>query len=546
VEDLCDIDGCQFIFFDMTKTQKTTIFFLLVFTILSRFVSLNRVPPHLSNDEISIAYDAYSILHTGRDEHNNFLPVSFQSHGTYKAPFYVYIASISNYFWGNSEISVRLPSAILGSLTVLVLGYLIFLLSRNINLAILSAGVLAFAPWHIYCSRMALESNVALFLLTLAILLFFRMLQTKKNRYLFFSVIFFALSMWGYHSEWLLTPMIMIGLLVFYRRKIRLNLFWGASVFLFLVFIFPIAKDAWQNRDTTARANTEVIINDPGVAKIINDEKKSLIEKTMVVGKSFGANYSNYTKLGHLFFDGLPILPKEDAYCVGLFLLPLLPFFLWGLFKIKRYFPKDYLFVYFWIIVGPIVPSLTIGGANMVRNLVTVVPYSLLMAVGIYDLRFCIKGFRLILFCFLVLISFFYFLVMYYYHFPFQMGENFQYGYKQAAEYIENNYSKYDRIVVDPRFGEVNIYRGVPHLYLAYFTKLEPEKMLERKNTEKGLSFDKYEIGSINWNVEKIEPRTLYLVPFDNQPSDTVGNLRTVEEIRLPSYKVEFKLLESF
>lgn len=530
----------------MSKSQRFIISILVVLTFLLRFLSLDKIPPHLSNDEISIAYDSYSILRTGRDEHNNFMPVSFQSHSTYKAPLYIYIASITNYFLGNSEYSVRLPSAILGSLTVLIFGYIIYILSKNIYLSILSAGILAISPWHIYTSRMALESNIAVFFLATAIYLFFKSIKNNKNILLILSMIFFALSIWSYHTEWLLTPMIMIFLFINYRIKIRNNLYFWISIFSFFVLVFPIANNAWVNRNTTARANTEIIIKDPGIANLLNNSSTFWIKKLSVVGQSIFKNYSDYTKLGHLFFDGLPSLSKEDPYSVGLFLLPLLPFFLWGLFKVKKYFPTDFKFIYFWIIVSPIVPSLTIGGTNMVRNLATVLPYSLVIGVGLYNLKNSIKGFKCRIIVLSIIISFLYFLAIYFYHFPFQMGENFQYGYKQAAEYINNNYEKYDRIIVDPRFGDVNIFVGVPHLYLAYFTRLDPNKMLTRKDTNMGLYFDKYRISSINWNQEIILPKSLYLIPFDNQPTKNVKNLRTVKEIKLPNYKVEFKLLESF
>jgi 4-amino-4-deoxy-L-arabinose transferase-like glycosyltransferase len=529
----------------MNKIQKIAIFFLVFLTVLTRFVALDKVPAHLSNDEISIAYDAYSILHTGRDEHNNFMPVSFQSHSTYKAPLYIYVASVSNYFLGNSEVSVRLPSTILGSLTVFILGFLVFLLTKNINLSIISAFVLAISPWHIYSSRMALESNVAVFCLSFALFLFFKALKNKGSLFLFFSMLFFALSIWAYHTEWLLTPMMMLGLAVIYRKKIKINLFFWTSILVFFVLVFPIANNARINRNTTARANTETIINDPGIAEIVSDPSKSLFKKITIISRSFGVNYSNYTRLGHLFFDGLPLMPKEDPYSVGLFLVVLLPFFVWGLFKIKLYFKNDYGFIYFWILISPVVPSLTIGGANMVRNLASAIPYSLVIGCGLYNLRRYFYGYKAAVFSILLLVSFFYFSIIYYYHFPFQMGENFQYGYKQAAEYIEVNYAKYDRIVVDPRFGDVNIYVGVPHLYLSYFTKLDPQKLLNRKDTDKGLFFDKYQIRSINWNLEEILPKTLYLVPFDNQPEKDRADLITVKEIKLPNYKVEFKLLES-
>ncbi|MDD3998564.1 MAG: glycosyltransferase family 39 protein [Candidatus Shapirobacteria bacterium] len=529
----------------MNKVQKIVIFILVFLTFITRLVTLSKVPPHLSNDEISIAYDSYSIRHTARDEHNNFLPVSFQSHNTYKAPLYVYLATITNYFLGNSEFSVRLPSAILGSLTVFVFGYIIFLLCKNINLSIISVGVLALTPWHIYTSRMALESNIAVFFLVTALLIFFNSIINNKNHLLMLSMIFFALSIWAYHTEWLLTPMIMFLLFYIYRKKIKLNTnFWLATL-IFVILVFPIAYNAWINRGTTARANTEIIFNDPGISKIIKNSNISKLKKIMIVGESFFKNYSDYTKLGHLFFDGLPLLPKEDPYSVGLFFLPLLPFFLWGFFKIKLYFPNDYKFIYLWIIISPIVPSLTIGGTNMVRNLATVLPYSLLIGVGLYNVKNKINFFKLWILVLSIFISILYFLAIYFYHFPFQMGENFQYGYKQAAEYINDNYDKYDQIIVDPRFGNINIYVGVPHLYLAYFTNLDPKKMLLRSDSNKGLLFDKYHIFEINWNLEKILPRSLYLVPFDNQPGNNFNNLRTVKEIKLPNYKVEFKLLES-
>ncbi len=529
----------------MSKIQKFLIFILIIFTFFVRLIVLDKVPPHLSNDEISIAYDAYSILHTGRDEHNNYLPLSFQSHNTYKAPLYIYLASISNYFLGNSELSVRLPSALLGSLTVFLLGYLVFILSKNISLSIISTFVLSLTPWHIYSSRMALESNIALFFLLLALVLFFKSLVKKNNFYIFFSMLCFALSIWGYHTEWLLTPILMLSLAIIYRKKVKYNIFFGISILIFFSLVIPIANNAWLNRNTNARANTEIITKDRGVAKSVNDSDVSSLKKGIVVCQSLFLNYSDYTKLGHLFFDGLPLLPKEDPYSVGLFLLPLLPFLLWGLFKVKLYFPNDYLFIYFWIIISPFIPSLTIGGPNMVRNLTAVLPYSLLIGIGLFNLKSYFQGYKLVLGFFILLISFLYFLIIYFYHFPFQMGENFQYGYKQAAEYIKFNYDKYDQIIVDPRFGDVNIYAGVPHLYLTYFTQLDPNKLLERKSNLDGLFFDKYRIKSINWNLEKVNKKTLYLTPFDNQPNRNFTELKTVKEIRLPNNKLEFTLLES-
>jgi len=528
----------------MTGLQKISIVGVVILTLILRFWNLSGTPPHLSNDEISIAYDAYSILHTGRDEHNNYLPVSFRSHNTYKAPLYIYLATVTNYFLGNSEISVRLPSAILGCLTVFGIGFFVFLLTSNLNLAIICSSVLSLSPWHVYVSRMALETNVSLFMFLYAIVCFFIYINKKLSFFLILASILFGLSVWAYHTEWILTPAVILGLMVIYRRKIKFNIYFWISLLVFGLVVYPIFANAWQNRNTNARANTEIIIKDPGVEIVIRDKDKNVLTKTLVVVRAIFSNYSNYTSLGYLFFDGLPLLPKEDPYTVGLFLTPFLVFFVWGLFKVKDFFPQDYRLIYFLTIVSPMVPSLTLGGVNMVRNLATIVPYTILITCGLAGLW----SFRLAVryvFCGLTVVSFCYFLVIYFYHFPFQMGENYQYGYRQAADFIKNNYDRYEQIVVDPRFGDVNVYSGVPHLYLSYFTDLDPKKMLRRKETDKGLFFDKYQIRQINWNNEQILPKTLYLVPFDNPPLRVEDRLYTAKEIKLPNYKVEFRLMES-
>jgi len=532
----------------MNKIQKIIFWLIVAITIFPRFINLDQSPPSLSNDEISIAYDAYSISHTGRDEHNKFLPVAFQSHNTYKAPLYIYLASVTNFFFGNSEFSVRLPSALLGSLTVLLLGWLIYLLSNNRNLSLISSAVLALSPWHIYTSRMALETNIALFFLTLGVSLWFWSINRSKHWIIIPSLISFALSIWSYHTEWLLTPLLVFGLFIFTFKKIKNYKLFAVGVAIFIALCFPIYSNAWIERGTNARANTELITKDPGVNKVLQDKNSSVFSKVSILGRTFLSNYSDYTNPGYLFADGFiltRLLPKEDPYTVGLFLSTLLPFFFWGLIKVKKVFPDSYWFIYFWLLTTPLIPSLTLGGLNIVRNLAFAVPVSIITACGLYDLRNFFKNiyFRAAFILF-SLICIGYFAAIYYYHFPQEMAENFQYGYKQSAIFIKDNYSKYDQIIVDPRFGSVNIYIGVPHLYISYFTKIDPSKLSENRDKPGFLAFDKYQIRDINWNSEIVKPKSLYLLPYDNRPTrEQMNKLETVLEIKLPNNNTEFILV---
>lgn len=104
------------------------------------------------------------------------------------------------------------------------------------------------------------------------------------------------------------------------------------------------------------------------------------------------------------------------------------------------------------------------------------------------------------------------------------MAENFQYGYKQIAQYIKLHYNEYEKIVIDPRFGDYSMYSGIPTLYIPYYTKLDGQKLLQMKNVGNKQLFDKYEIGDINWNLEEKKSGYLYIVPNSNSPTNETGS----------------------
>jgi len=527
--------------------KKKILILFITFGIILRFVGLDYSPPHLSNDEISIAYDAYSLLHTLKDQHNNFLPISFESFGTYKAPLAIYLSLPTTVLFGNNEYSVRLPSAIFGSLTVIFLGLLVFELTKKNNLSLFSSLLLSSAPWHIYSSRMALESNIALFFVILGLYCFFYGINRNNTKFVLFSFISFALSIYGYHTEWGFTPMIITSLF-FFNRKVIFKKAFFIGLILFLLLISPIFIDAIHNLGTNARANTEIIFNDPSVSSELHNESLNIFQKGGVVLEKFISNYSSYMSLNTLFFNGLHLLPIEDPFQVGLFLTPLLPFFFIGFVKVKHFFKNQYKFIYSWLIISPIIPSLTIGEVNQVRYMVAVAPFIIFIATGlVYFLdnlrdkiwRFFVYG--------IYLISFLFFLTIYFYHFPYEGGQNFQYGYKQIAQYINKVYQEYQTIIVDPRFGEGGIYSGVPHLYIPYYTYLNPDQLQNSKIIPNGIAFGKYEFRNIDWNAEQLSSDDLYVVSYSNSPPmRLMNNLKNVYEVRLPNRKEAFIIYQVF
>src|SRR5664279_3421550 len=184
---------------DMKKKVGLLLVVILVLAFILRFWGLGHTPPSPDWDEVALGYDAYSIIHTGRDEYAKFLPVVLRSFDDYKPALYAYLAIPSVFVFGLNVYAVRLPSAVFGVLAVLATFYLVRELFKRDSFALIAALLLAISPWHIQFSRVAFEANVGDGLNIFAALFFIKGL--KKPWMLSFSAVFAALSLYSYQSE---------------------------------------------------------------------------------------------------------------------------------------------------------------------------------------------------------------------------------------------------------------------------------------------------------------------------------------------------------
>ena len=133
---------------------------ICIFAFAIRFYRVSSVPPALSWDEVSIGYNAWSILKTGRDEHGKYFPLdTFVSYGDYKPTLPVYLTVPFVFMFGLNEISVRLPSVVFGTFAVLFVLFALrsfviffkrqFRFKERSIFALIAAGVLSLSPWHI-------------------------------------------------------------------------------------------------------------------------------------------------------------------------------------------------------------------------------------------------------------------------------------------------------------------------------------------------------------------------------------------------------------
>jgi len=476
---------------------------ILVFAGFLRIINLDRNPPNLGNDEISIAYDSYSVRMTGRDEYGIWLPLSFISHRDYKAPLYAYLNIPLNYIFGNNEYGVRMLSVVSSLVAILILA----LLSRSLGgekLALITALLLTLNPKNIFVSRMSYEANLASTLVLLGVYFMFLFREKRKNWYLLLSGIFMGFSIWAYHTQKGLVPLLLVVLPWLVRKEIKLRKWWILWVTTLLIII-PIGWDFLnvQMKDPYNRASSQIWYKSASL------ENKNFFE--IAVDPIY--RYFDHFSLDILFTRGLEMFPKNEPLNFGWFLISTLPILVVGLFNLKKIFEKYYSWVLMWWLVCPVVPSLTSGEVASVRNLAFVIPTILIMSAGFLVLienKKIISGFLAIL----ILINFGFFGVAYYVHFPKISGDNFQYGYKQAWMFIKPIVSDYDKVVIEPRFGINGQFVGLPRLYFGYFGAFDAKTMQQRD--DKLSKIGKYWIKNVDWNEEKIESKTLYVVSVSN------------------------------
>ena len=187
---------------------KKIFWAILVLAFILRFYKLGEIPLSLDWDENSNAYNAYSILKTGRDEYGNFLPITNRSFDDYKPPLYMYLNVVTVAIFGLTPFAARLPSAFFGFLTVPAMYFLarkIFEKSnvsgqlsvvKSESIALLSMLMLAISPWHLQFSRVGFEATVGLFFAVAAITAFLYGLASR--RWLIVSGIFLGISTYTY------------------------------------------------------------------------------------------------------------------------------------------------------------------------------------------------------------------------------------------------------------------------------------------------------------------------------------------------------------
>ncbi|MCX6726209.1 MAG: glycosyltransferase family 39 protein [Candidatus Shapirobacteria bacterium] len=523
----------------MSNNLRLTIFIILI-TIVSftcRFWQLTNYPVHLSMDEATIGINAYSVLETGNDEWGFHLPLAFKSVGDYKPPVNVYLTVISIKIFGYTEFAIRFPSAFIGTITPIIVFFLLLELSFSPTASLFASLWLAVLPWHIHYSRGGYESVTALFCLIAGILFLIKWFKTHYLYQLVLTVIFLSLSVWTYHAERLLTPIITIVLLYIYRLDLKLKKYsknYIIGFFILCFFAVPFLNQALFSPAIKARVETTSFLHDP---RLTNQLSKNFISNQYKIINYWAGKYVDYFDLKFISWQGMQFTPPEYPD-VGLVFLIDVPFLLLGLYQlIKSKNKKLQQITWTLILLGPLPASLAMNDQHALRALTWLPAFIILMTFTFEYLKYKLP--LLCIYFFLLLINFAYFFNIYTIQSPYYFSEYSQYGFKQAAVYACQNEDKFKTIVFSDTFGSLGpLNTGLPYLYVMFYCQKDP-------TINNHAQVAKYEFRRPDWKHDMNKPNLLLIATPWDILNDKIPENQIIETIKFKNGHTAFVLIKT-
>lgn len=431
----------------LTKFQ--TLLLICALALLARFYQLGSNPPSIDWDEASNAYNAYSILKTGRDEYGNFMPISNRSFNDYKPSFYMYADILAVRIFGLNEVAARLPSALAGILAVATVYCLTVSLFKNTKVALFAALFIAISPWHLQFSRAGFEANIGLLLQLLCFTLFFCTLNNKTTitkLLILLSGIFVGASFYTYHSQRVIVPLLLTSTIILYRRDF-FSLSKKIIVSFFLIIMITIVplgfvpREAFTNR---FQSTTQTVLSPA----------------------SFFNNYLANFSLNYLFIKG-DYSFRHHLEGFGLLYIFQLPLIIAGLYFLAKRKARSSIFLLTWLFTSALPSAFGNENPHAVRTFSMVFALCALTAVGLVNLPIKTRhniSINIILIP-TVIFSFFIYLENYYNHYPHDQASHWQYGYKEAVLKTQEVEEQFNKIIVNSTIEQGYIFWL---FYLAY------------------------------------------------------------------------------
>lgn len=552
--------------------KKYQIYILLGLSILiaiaTRLYKLGEMPAGFYVDEAGQGYSAYSILKTGKDEFGKSFPIIFRSLTDFKTPIYIYLIVPLIPVFDLTPFTVRFPSFFFSILTIPVLFFLIReLLPKNLkfgiwHLAFTASLLLAISPWHVLFGRTNFECNIALFFLLGGTLAFYKSLKSPKM--LILSALMFAIAIPAYHSQRIITPLMILILFLRYKKILldkihRPYLILGSLIgFIIMLPTLSIAlTPGFLARASGLNIFSHARQMPDGFIASYNGFLNPIINGSWFLStREFFSLYFSYFSPRYMFFLG-DYGPRSSFPELSTFFLWQFPFYAWGLstlLKDKKLGELKF-FVIATLLISPIPAAVTRDPYTTIRALPLVIPQTTIISIGILNLHKSLKTkwSKYLGITFFVLLVIYSLLKLYssvvilneYYR-----AKYWDWGWREVTEVV-NRLDPSKPIVVDNA-------RNDPELQIAFFLKYDPVKY-QRENFEVPLNeyytnlarnrekhVGNVTTRSINWEKDLLIDQ--YLV--GDELGISLGQikehkLKLIKEITYPDGNVAYRIVQT-
>lgn len=478
-----------------------SILFLIGF--LSRIIFLDLLPGGINQDEASAGYDAYAIMKYGIDRNGFTYPVHLVSWGSGQNALYSYLLIPFLFIFGNNEISLRLPMAIIGCLSL----YLLYKLLNNKfdkKTAVIGLFFLTICPWHIMKSRWALESNLFPDLVFFGVFFLINYLSNKKIYNLIISSLILGISAYSYGTSYFFLFFFVIIILIYLviNKKIILK---HAFLCLSIVGIICIPIILFLYINLFDKESINILCF--SIPKLNVNRFQSV---TNIYSSSFFESAKENFKSGlYLLFNQNDNLPWNSIPYFGTIYLFSIPFTIIGVFHKNRN-NKEFIWICrIWLIVS--IAMLTIIKPNINRINIMLFPILIFTILGLVDLFVLSKKYEKILLS-LYTVSYLLFISYYSTTWNEKLKTNFFYGLKEAILLTENIDEKQEIYIT----SKVNM----PYIFVLYYTEYNVNDYIESvEYYNEGSDFEKVKSFS-NYNFylpATLDDGNVYIVStYDN------------------------------
>ena len=452
------------------------VILVLMLAAFVRVYKLAEIPAGVYYDEIDLAYQARSLIETGKDYRGTWSPFYMWSFHDLKTPLPIYLSVPAALLFKTPELQVRMTTAVAGIAVVGLAMLLVWMWTKNKLAAAMTGLVFALNPWQIQFSRIAFEAIFVLLFYFGFLILFFRWLKTKRLRDYYWSIVLLSLGVYVYRVMSFYVPLTFLMVGVIYFRDI-----WKVGlkhvvmgVAMAAVIILPFLYATVVVAPDKTRFEQVSIFSDPEVPIFVmrNREVDSGDYKTETLGErpvwssfaihnkvvswvvSLKNNYLRSFSTEFLFVDGDPNLRQGLGKTGALLLIDVVGLGM-GLFWLaKNIKDKKYQLLAAWLLTGSLPADLTMGGAFHASRLITFsAPLLVVVGLGWWQVVKWVRAQRwqklgMAVLVFGWVIAFGVVAHKYLVHFPLESARWHGYGYKQAILKIVEVDDQYEKIML--------------------------------------------------------------------------------------------------